>query len=85
MCQLTSTERKTTDKTKVIGPSRTVGSQHDTCFMSAFWRLEFGGGSYIFGKFVGPYFTAVDVRMFMSMPSFPIFIQFSVTDSMCYY
>jgi len=42
---LTRTEQKTTGKAKVIGPSGTVGSQHGACFMSAFWRLEFGGCS----------------------------------------
>jgi hypothetical protein len=29
-------------------------SQHTMCFMSCFWHLKFGGGSWIFGKFVHP-------------------------------
>jgi len=42
---LTRIKQKTTGKTKVIGQSGTVGSQHGACFMSAFWHLEFSGGS----------------------------------------
>jgi hypothetical protein len=38
---------------RFTGHSRTVGPQYGTCFISPFWRLEFGRGYKMFGKFVG--------------------------------
>ena len=35
---------------RFIGQSKTAGPQCKTPFMSALWDLEFGGGSYIFGR-----------------------------------
>ena len=39
---------------RFTGHSRTVGPRHEICFVPILWRLEFGGGSPIFGKFVTP-------------------------------
>ena len=32
-----------------------VGTQYETYFTRQFWCLEFGGGSHIFGKMLGPW------------------------------
>ena len=34
-----------------------LGPELETCFMSPFWCLQFGGGSLIAGKFVDPFYT----------------------------
>jgi len=36
------------------GLIQNLDPQFETRFTSPFWRLEFGGGSKIFGKFVDP-------------------------------
>jgi hypothetical protein len=38
----------------VLPPPNIVGPQLDTCSMSPFWCLQFGGGSLIVGKFLDP-------------------------------
>lgn len=59
-CQFTRTEHKAPDNIKVhrslrfIVHSRIVDPKHRTCFISACWRLEFGGGSLSIGKSVHP-------------------------------
>jgi hypothetical protein len=35
--------------------SRIVAPQYGTCFLSPFWRLAFGGGFFIFVKYLDPY------------------------------
>jgi hypothetical protein len=40
---------------RFTGHCRTVVPQYGNCFVSPFWRLHFGGGLYIFGKFVEPW------------------------------
>jgi hypothetical protein len=40
---------------RFTGHCRTVGPQYGKCFVSPFWRQQFDGGLYIFGKFVEPW------------------------------
>ena len=50
--QFTGIEYKVPDN-RLTCHSRIVGPQYGICFMSAFWHLGFGAGSYIFRKSVG--------------------------------
>jgi hypothetical protein len=46
--------RKRQVTVRFTGHSRIVGTRYGTCFVSPFWRLEFRGRFYIFGKICGP-------------------------------
>jgi len=37
--------------------------QHGSCFISTFWHLRFLGGAYIFGKYVDPTYTIIQICM----------------------
>lgn len=50
MCISSHAPRIKTTTARFIGQSRTASHQCHTPFMSALWRLEFGGGSYIFWR-----------------------------------
>jgi len=46
--------RKRQITVRFTGNSRIVGPRHEICFVPTLWRLEFGGGSPVLGKFVTP-------------------------------
>jgi hypothetical protein len=44
---------------------KSVGPQHETCFMSPFWSLELWGGPKIFGKFA--HYTYIPIQLHFIM------------------
>ena len=50
-----------------VSPNTFLGLQHETCFMSPFWSLEFWGCSCILGTCVHPYFKLIAWLVFTTL------------------
>jgi len=55
--QFTCIRQKVPHNMGITGQSRIVDPQYGIGFMSPFWHLECGVGSYMFGKFADACFT----------------------------